>query len=129
VDWRPEVRFADGRPLQILNLESLRELNSRLDTPIDVDRFRANIVYSGQKPFEEDDFSRIQIGNVVFSQPKKCSRCVMTTIDQTRGEVAGPEPLKTLAEYRREGSEIYFGSLWIPENEGVIQQGDSLKVL
>lgn len=129
MDWKPEVRFADARPLQILNLESLKDLNSRLETPVGVDRFRANIIFSGQKPFEEDGWTRIQIGSVIFSQPKKCSRCMITTIDQTRGEVMGPEPLKTLAGYRREGKDVYFGSLWIPENEGTIQSGDELKVL
>jgi uncharacterized protein YcbX len=128
-DWNPEVRFADGRPLQILNLKSLEELNSKLPTPVGADRFRANIVVSADTAFAEDQWKRIRIGNVIFSQPKKCARCTMITIDQQTGFSSGPEPLKTLAGFRREGNEVYFGSLWIPENEGLIKAGDRLEVL
>lgn len=129
MEWKPEVRFADGRPLQILNLKSLEDLNNRLSTPVGVERFRPNIIFSGDMAYAEDQWKRIQIGNVIFSQPKKCARCTMITIDQQTGIPSGPEPLKTLAGYRREGNEVYFGSLWIPENDGVVKKGDSLQVL
>lgn len=129
MEWKPEVRFADGRPLQLLNLKSLEELNSRLPTAVAADRFRANILYSGQSAYEEENWKRIRVGDVVFSQPKRCSRCAMITIDQESGTPEGPEPLKTLANYRREGNEVFFGTLWIPENEGVLRKGDHLEIL
>lgn len=128
-DWNPQVRFADSRPIQILNLRSLEDLNRRLASPMTVDRFRSNLVYSGEQPFEEDSWQRIRIGEVIFSQPKKCSRCTMITIDQQTGASMGPEPMKTLATYRREGNKVFFGSLWIPENPGHIRQGDSIEIL
>ncbi|AHZ84875.1 putative protein YcbX [Bdellovibrio bacteriovorus] len=127
--WKPEVRFADGRPVQLINTKSLEELNSRLAEPVGVERFRGNIIYSGQMPFEEDKWKKIRVGEVVFSQPKRCSRCTITTIDQATGVATGPDPLKTLAGYRREGSSVFFGTLWIPENTGVIKLGDNLEVL
>lgn len=127
--WKPEVRFADGRPLQILNLKSLEDLNSRLAEPVKADRFRANILFNGTTAFEEDHWKRIKIGEVIFSQPKKCTRCTITTIDQQTGVPSGPEPLKTLAGYRRDGKDVFFGSLWIPENEGMIRLTDTLEVL
>lgn len=127
--WKPEVRFADGRPVQLINLKSLEELNSRLAEPVGVDRFRGNIIYSGQVPFEEDKWKKIRVGDVVFSQPKRCSRCTITTIDQATGLSTGADPLKTLAGYRREGSSVFFGTLWIPENTGLIKLGDTLEVL
>lgn len=129
MDWKPEVRFADGRPLHLVNLKSLEELNSRLATPIGVDRFRSNIVFSGKEAFEEDRWKRIRIGDVILSQPKPCTRCVMTTIDQATGEMAGSEPLQTLANYRRDGNGIVFGTLWIPENSGTLKIGDAVEVL
>ncbi|MEK2645858.1 MOSC domain-containing protein [Bdellovibrio sp. BCCA] len=129
MEWKPEVRFADGRPLQILNLKSLEELNSRLPSPVGADRFRANIVYAGNVPYEEEQWKRIKVGEVIFSQPKKCSRCAITTIDQMTGVPSGPEPLKTLATYRREGKDIFFGTLWIPENIGMIKKGDQIEVI
>ncbi|UOF01728.1 MOSC domain-containing protein [Bdellovibrio reynosensis] len=128
-EWKPEVRFSDGRPLQLLNLKSLEDLNSKLPSPIGTDRFRANIVFNGSQAFEEDKWKKIRIGDVVFSQPKKCARCTIITIDQQTGASMGPEPLKTLATYRREDKGVFFGTLWIPENEGTIKLTDSVEVL
>ncbi|WP_347359411.1 MOSC domain-containing protein, partial [Bdellovibrio sp.] len=129
MEWKPEVRFADGRPVQLINLKSLEDLNSRLAEPVGVDRFRGNLIYSGEQPFEEEQWKRIRVGAVIFSQPKRCSRCTITTIDQLSGERAGAEPLKTLAGYRRDGKDVFFGTLWIPENTGIIRKGDAVEVL
>lgn len=129
MEWKPEVRFADARPLQLVNLKSLEDLNSRLSSPVGVDRFRGNIIFQGKTAFEEESWKRIKVGEVVFSLPKKCSRCTIITIDQKTGVPNGPEPLKTLAGYRRDLKDVNFGTLWIPENEGVIRVGDSLDVL
>ncbi len=35
-----------------------------------------------------------------FAAPSRAERCVITTVDQSRGEFDGKEPLKTLASYR-----------------------------
>jgi uncharacterized protein YcbX len=128
-DWIPEVRFADGRPVSLLNTKSLEDLNSKLAVPVGIERFRGNIVYSGAAAFEEDQWQRIRIGEVTFAQPKKCSRCKIITIDQKTGESPGSEPLKTLAGYRRDGNKVNFGVLWIPENTGRIPLGSSVEVL
>lgn len=128
-DWTPEVRFADQRPILLMNTKSVEDLNARLASPVPMDRFRANIVFRGEEALEEDGWSRIRIGDVTFSQPKKCSRCKIIAIDQVTGASSGPEPLKTLSTYRREGNKVNFGVLWIPENAGTIKRGDSLEVL
>ncbi|QDK38232.1 MOSC domain-containing protein [Bdellovibrio sp. NC01] len=128
-DWKPEVRFSDGRPLLLVNTKSLEDLNGRLRTPVGVDRFRPNIVFQGGQAFEEESWKKIKIGEVVFSLPKKCARCAIITIDQKTGEKTGAEPLKTLASYRRDDKGVNFGVLWIPENEGQIKIGDTLEVL
>lgn len=130
---QPEVRFADQRPLLLINTKSLEDLNSKLANPVGLDRFRANVVFQGTSPYEEDTWLRIRIGDVSFSQPKKCSRCKIITIDQKSGlsdqTSGGSEPLKTLSGYRREGKKVNFGVLWIPEGPGLIRLGDSLQVL
>jgi uncharacterized protein YcbX len=128
-DWKPEVRFADGRPLLLANKNSLQDLNQRLASPVPADRFRANIWIDNAPAYAEDSWQRIRIGEVTFSLPKKCSRCTIINIDQATGELRGPDPLKTLATYRRVEKDIFFGSLWIPENTGVIKAGDTLEVL
>lgn len=127
--WSPEVRFADGRPLLLLNKKSLEDLNARLISPVGVDRFRGNLVIAGEKAFEEDLWRRIKIGEVIFSQPKLCARCAVINIDQSTGVAPNTEVLKTLAGYRRSEGKVNFGSLWIPENRGLVQLSDSLEVL
>lgn len=127
--WKPEVRFADGRPLLLTNTKSLEDLNARLKEAVPMNRFRPNLVISGAAPYEEDQWQRLRIGEVVFSQPKKSIRCSIINIDQQTGEMKGPEPLKTLASYRCEERGVLFGVLWIPENPGVIRPGDGVEVL
>jgi len=125
----PGVRFPDSLPLLLLNTQSLQELNSRLDSPVGMERFRGNIVFEGAAAYEEDTWSRIRIGEVTFSKPKKSARCTVITIDQKTGTNTGPEPLKTLAGYRRDGKDVQFGVLWIPENAGLVRLGDSLEIM
>ncbi|MEY4616035.1 MAG: hypothetical protein RJB66_995 [Pseudomonadota bacterium] len=127
--WQPEVRFADQRPIQILNLKSLEDLNGRLEQSVSYDRFRPNIVFSGAEAFEEEQWRRIRIGQVEFANPKLCQRCHVITIDQTTGLASGPEPLKTLSSYRQKENKVFFGTLWIPQNEGVVAETDSIEVI
>lgn len=128
-EWKPEVRFADARPLLLVNTKSLEDLNSKLPSAIPMNRFRPNIVIQGNQAFEEDKWKRIKIGNVILSQPKLSARCNVIAIDQQTGVANGPEPLKTLATYRRDGAKVHFGTLWIPENEGTILMDSPVEVL
>jgi len=90
------VSFADGYPLLLLGEASLKDLNSRLEQPMLMDRFRPNLVVSGALPYAEDEWKHIRIGNVTFCGVKPCDRCSLTAVDQATGEVTGSEPLKTL---------------------------------
>ncbi len=94
------VSFADGYPLMVLSEASLADLNSRLETPLPMNRFRPNLVIAGADAFAEDDWKSVQIGDAEFRSTKACERCVITTVDQARGEFDGKDPLKTLATYR-----------------------------
>ncbi len=94
------VSFADGYPLLAIGEASLADLNSRLDVPLPMTRFRPNIVISGSAAFDEDDWKVIEVGEARFRSSKPCERCVITTIDPAKGEFDGKEPLKTLASYR-----------------------------
>ena len=69
------------------------------------------------RPFDEDGWQRIAIGPAVFRAVKACERCVTTTIDQETGTPSGPEPLATLAKFRRkgEGEGVAFGQYYRPE--------------
>lgn len=107
--------FADAFPVLIASLASLADLNARLEAPVGIDRFRANVIVSGIEPWAEEAAARIRVGDVSFRTPKKCSRCVIITTDQRTGVVTGKEPLRTLAIYRREGNSANFAMNAIPD--------------
>jgi uncharacterized protein YcbX len=125
-----EVSFADGFPLLLLSGASIDELNARASHPVDVRRFRPNLVIAGATAHAEDRWKRIRIGEVEFVLPKPCVRCVFTTIDADSGtaDVAG-EPLSTLKHYRRGPKGISFGMNVIARTSGVVRVGMAVEVL
>ncbi|MGE5087205.1 MAG: MOSC domain-containing protein [Bacillota bacterium] len=129
MEWKPEVRFSDCRPVLLMNTRSLEDLNSKLSTPVPMSRFRPNIVVDGGEAFADESWKRIKIGDVIFSQPKKSSCCGIINIDQQSGEPQGAEPFNTLASYRKDHTGVHLGTLWIPENEGILKMGDPLEIL
>ena len=120
--------FADGYPILIISEESLQDLNSRLDSPLPMNRFRPNIVVKDCKPFEEDTWKRIKIGEVEMALVKPCPRCVVTTIDKETLET-GREPLKTLNFYRKQEGGAMFGQNAIPLNSGRLEVGMNVEVI
>lgn len=122
------VSFADGYPFLVISQASLDELNSRLEDPISMVRFRPNFVIAETAPFEEDQWKRIRIGDMDFEIVKPCARCVLTTVDPETGQ-KGVEPLKTLASYRRVNNKVLFGQNLVASNFGVIKEGDELEVV
>ena len=128
------VSFADAYPVLLIGENSLADLNSRLDAPVPMNRFRPNLVVSGADAFAEDGWKQIRIGNVIFHIVKPCARCVITTIDQTKGEKRGTEPLKTLSSFRipkrSVKKKILFGQNLIAENVGeILKIGDKVEVI
>lgn len=120
--------FADGYPVLIISEESLLDLNSRLDSPLPMNRFRPNIVVKGCEPFAEDSWKRIRIGEAEMALVKPCPRCVVTTIDKETLE-SGREPLKTLNSYRRQAGGAMFGQNAIPLNRGRLEVGMRVEVI
>ncbi len=127
---RPEdiVSFADGYPLLLLGEASLADLNTRLASPVPMNRFRPNLVVAGSLPYAEDGWKRIAIGETVFRGAKSCDRCALTTIDQATA-ARGVEPMHTLAKYRITDGKVLLGQYLIPEESGMIRIGDGIKAL
>ena len=120
--------FADGYPILLTSEEGLQDLNSRLETPVPMNRFRPNLVVQGGAPFVEDTWNRIRIGDVQLAVVKPCARCEVTTIDKETLE-RSKEPLKTLGKYRKHKLGAIFGQNVIPLNEGRIRMGMPVDVL
>ncbi|CAE6949572.1 Fe-S protein [Vibrio sp. B1FLJ16] len=125
------VSFADGYPVLVISQASLDELNKRSSEQHSMDQFRTNLVVAGTKPFEEDSWKRIRIGEVEFESLKPCERCILTTVNTQRGTFReSKEPLKTLQKFRsNERGGVFFGQNLVALNEGIIRQGDKVEVL
>lgn len=120
--------FADGYPILIISEASLQDLNSKLDSPLPMNRFRPNIVVKDCEPFAEDAWKRVKIGGVEMAPVKPCARCEVTTTDQVTLE-RKKEPLKTLGGYRKHKLGAIFGMNVIPLNEGRLEVGMSVEVV
>lgn len=120
--------FADAYPILIISEESLQDLNTRLEVPVPMNRFRPNLVVKGCGPYAEDTWNKIQVGNVELAIVKPCDRCVVTTIDKET-LAQNKEPLKTLASYRKHELGAIFGQNIIPLNEGRLRLGMNVDVL
>lgn len=119
------VSLADAYPFLIIGQKSLDDLNSRLQHPVPMNRFRPNFVFTGGKAFMEDTWREVTIGNLRFAAVKKSDRCVLTTVNQDSG-VRGVEPLKTLSTYRKLDNKVYFGENMVALDEGKVSVGDRI---
>lgn len=122
------VSFADAYPYLIIGQSSLDDLNSKLEKPLPMNRFRPNFVFAGGKPYEEDNWKDFRIGATEFKAVKPCARCVITTTNQDTAE-RGNQPLKTLSEYRRVNNNVLFEMNVISNSTGVVNVGDQIILL
>lgn len=122
------VAFADGFPTLVVTQESLDEFNSHLDSPIDMRRFRPNIVIAGATPYAEDQWQTIRIGEIELDLVKPCSRCIMPSInpDTAKKEMAINE---ALLKTRRRDRTTYFGQNALHRGLGKIHVGDAVELL
>lgn len=127
------VSFADGFPLLLISQASMDDLNNRLHTPIDVNRFRPNIVVTGTQAFAEDHWQELSINDVELLAVKKCSRCIMPSINQETGDKDQLKMLSVLNSYRKENNKVMFGQNLIYKDVGqalgqTISCGDEVKL-
>lgn len=122
------VGFSDGFPLLVVGEASLEDLNSRLERPLPMNRFRPNLVIAGSPPFAEDDWRDITVGGVGIRIVKPCTRCRITTVDQDTGRFDGGEPLRTLGDFRRGPRGVLFGQNAVHTTLGVLRVGDAVQV-
>jgi uncharacterized protein YcbX len=129
--------FADGFPVLVLSQASLDDLNRRCGGRFDAQHFRPNLLVGGCQAYAEDHWQSIQAGAVSVRLVKPCSRCAIPTVDPETGTRRGPEPLATLASYRRQGTKIYLGQNgWLdlpgnqsePHSQWLLKQNQAIRV-
>lgn len=99
-EYEAENRFSDGFPVLVIGQASLADLNSRLERPLPMNRFRPNIVMEGLGAYDEDQIAELYDDTVTLKLVKACTRCRITTTDQDTAALDGKEPLQTLKSYR-----------------------------
>lgn len=133
--------FCDLLPILVANEESVAELNTRLATPITIERFRPNIIVAGSKPWEEDKWKTLKIsgrgGNdpIILDVACRAARCLLPNVDPWTAAKDKHQPWDTLMSYRRidAGSKLKpcFGMLCVPHEGkgGIVRIGDSITIV
>ncbi|XP_047326781.1 molybdenum cofactor sulfurase isoform X2 [Impatiens glandulifera] len=121
-DMEAKLNFVNEAQFLLISEASISELNNRIDSNIssyghgprlEVDsmRFRPNLLISGGEPYAEDGWKSLKIKGKKFQSVGGCNRCQMINLDPQAGLQKSPEPLATLASYRRMKGKILFGIL------------------
>ncbi|MDZ4126122.1 MAG: MOSC N-terminal beta barrel domain-containing protein, partial [Hydrogenophaga sp.] len=103
------TQFADGFGLLVASTASLAELNERLvvagHAPVDMRRFRPNIVLAGLEAHDDDRLGPLHIttadGEAVIETVKPCARCPIPNIDPVTA-TSSPAVGDTLQGYRQD---------------------------
>lgn len=113
------TQFADGFGLLVASRASLDELNQRLQAagqaPVDMRRFRPNIVLAGLTAHDEDRCGPMSIatpdGLAIIEPVKPCARCPIPDIDPDTAERDHRvgDTLQTYRQDRRVGGAVTFG--------------------
>src|ERR1700674_3989838 len=127
---RSDRALTDCRPVSLISLSTIRQVESELGIPIDKRRFRANIYLdfsSDGGGFAEDNFvgCRLRIGsNATIMVLERDPRCKMISLDPDTGE-HNPEVLRKLAQAHAACTGVYCAVLV----EGILTKSDSIERL
>ncbi len=127
---RSERALTDCRPVSLISLQTIRQLESELSMPLDKRRFRANVYFNFEAEsggFAEDEFvgRRLRIGSkATVMVLERDPRCKMISLDPETSE-HNPEVLKKVAQAHNNGAGVYCAVLI----EGLLRKGDPIEVL
>ncbi|MEC9239331.1 MAG: MOSC domain-containing protein, partial [Pseudomonadota bacterium] len=125
-------KFFAASEVSLANRASLDDLNSRLESPVPMDRFRVNVVVDGINAYEEDEMDVLANKNVELLQVSAAERCVIIATDQKTGHRPKNNILQVLGDYRRRSAEtkfssgLLFGNYMTVGREGLLRTGDRL---
>lgn len=125
--------LSDGYPILVTNTASLLDLSAKADTTLFMEQFRPNIVIKSDKPWIEDTWQHIRIGEVEIKLVKPCTRCLVTTLNSQTGARDFPETMEAMIKYRRSGDPrvkgVIFGWNGIVLKAGSMSKNDPVEVI
>ncbi len=126
---RSDRALTDCRPVSLISLQTVRQVEAELGMPLDKRRFRANVylnLASGDG-FAEDELvgRRLRIGSsALIMVLERDPRCKMISLDPDTGE-HDPEVLRKVAQAHANFAGVYCAVLV----EGILTKGDSIEVV
>ena len=126
---RSDRALTDCRPVSLIGLQTIRQVEAELGTPIDKRRFRANVYVNlaSNNGFAEDELvgRRVRIGaKAEIAILERDPRCKMISLDPDTGE-HNPEVLRKVVKAHANLAGVYCAVLV----EGVLTKGDSIHLM
>jgi uncharacterized protein YcbX len=127
---RSDRALTDCRPVSLISLQTIRQVESELSIPLDKRRFRANIYFnlaSDGGGFDEDNFvgRRLRIGSkATVMVLERDPRCKLISLDPDTGE-HNPEVLRKVAQAHGNFAGVYCAVLV----EGLLKKGDLIELV
>ena len=121
--------LTDCRPVSLISMQTIRQVEVELGIPIDKRRFRANVYLNltSDSGFAEDKLvgRKLRIGSgAVIMVLERDPRCKMISLDPDTGE-HNPEVLRKLAQAHSAFAGVYCAVLV----EGILKKNDSIELL
>jgi uncharacterized protein YcbX len=126
---RSDRALTDCRPISLISLQTVGQLEAELSIPVDKRRFRANIYLNltSDSGFAEDELvgRKLRIGSSAeIIVLERDPRCKMISLDPDTGE-HNPEVLRKVAQAHGTFAGVYCAVLV----EGMLTKGDSIELL
>ncbi len=126
---RSDRALTDCRPVSLISVQTVRQVEAELGIPIDKRRFRANVYLNlaSDYGFAEDELvgRKLRIGSrAVIAILERDPRCKMISLDPDTGE-HNPEVLRKVAQAHGAFAGVY-GAVLV---EGILTKSDSIELL
>jgi uncharacterized protein len=126
---RSDRALTDCRPVSLISLQTVRQVEAELGAPVDKRRFRANVYLdlAAGYGFAEDELvgRRLRIGSsAVVMVLERDPRCKMISLDPDTGE-HDPEVLRKVAQAHSACAGVYCAVLV----EGILKESDPVELL
>lgn len=126
---RSDRALTDCRPVSLISLQTIRQVEAEMGIPIDKRRFRANVylTLASDGGFAEDELvgRKLRIGSsAVIMVLERDPRCKMISLDPDTGE-HNPEVLRKVAQAHGAFAGVYCAVLV----EGILTKSDSIELL
>jgi uncharacterized protein YcbX len=126
---RSDRALTDCRPVSLISLQTVRQVEAELGLPVDKRRFRANVYLNLESGygFAEDELvgRRLRIGShAVIMVLERDPRCKMISLDPDTGK-HNPEVFRKVAQAHAAFAGVYCAVLV----EGILTKSDSIELL